>query len=123
MANRFHTGDHFYENEIQMGPQKGHSYRNSRGRGCGPKQHSNKVRSDFNTKRMEDYRFKTGHQTLAKRQDEIKSEIFAFVTNEQLEKLTSNVNKKSQMLPVTTRNVGFSTVSLLYTSIQYLFNT
>lgn len=65
---------------------------------------------------------KTGFQTHQKRLDDIKSEIFAFVTNEQLEKLTSNVNKKPQMLPVTSRNIGISTVSLLHTANQYREN-
>lgn len=112
----------------QSAPQRGNPRgrgprRGNRGRGRGRgNQHANDSRIQFNTKRMEQHRFKTGMQTTINNQEDIKSEIFAFVTNEQLEKLTSNYNKKAQMLPVTSRNVGISTVSLLYTSIHYRHN-
>lgn len=89
-----------------------------RGRGRGG-QNNNSVRSNFNKQRMEEHRYKTGMKTMQANQDSIKSEIFAFVTNEQLEKLTSNVTKKSQMLPISTRTVGLATTNLIYTATQH----
>lgn len=59
-------------------------------------------------------------QTLAANQQSIKAEIFVFVTEEQLAKLTNNVNNKPQMLPVTSRNIGISTASLLHTQYTLL---
>lgn len=124
MAENY-TGNRPSEDENQRGSYRGRNprrgSRNPRGRGRGF-QNVNKTRIQYNTQRMESHRFKTGHQSLINNQEEIKSEIFAFVTNEQLEKLTSNVNKKAQMLPVTSRNVGLSTVSLAYAATHYRQN-
>ncbi|CAB3231921.1 unnamed protein product [Arctia plantaginis] len=112
------------EHYAQGGPPKqSRGGRRGRGRGRGRgAQNNNQARKDYNNKRMEDHRLKTGYQTLINNQEDIKSEIFAFISNEQLEKLTQNVNKKPQMLPVTSQVVGLATANLTYTTRHYRRN-